>query len=156
MYKIMLVLLLVAFAGLFFIKRPSGEPYLTLEDFKPGVTILATVSELLDETKAGSESQTTQVYKWQDESGIWHFSNRAEDASGAEVIELDGIINTLAPLEVLERNSAVATRQAQTALLPSLTPAPLAQVLDTTNQAKQLQQTIDNRKSELDTAIKTN
>lgn len=153
MYKIIIVLLLVAFAGLFFIKGPSGEPFLTLEDFKPAATTLAKVSDMLDETKAGAEGQATQVYKWQDENGLWHFSNRAEDENGAEVIELDGIINTMAPIEVLERNSPAAVRQVQTSSLPSLTTVPLSQAMDTTNQARQLQQTLDDRKAELDKAI---
>lgn len=150
----MIALLLAAVVVLFFITGPDGEPILTREDFKPEVTLPA-VSDLLDEHDQEDQSQVTRVYKWPDENGVWQFSNRAEDANGAEIIELDGIINTMAPLSVVERNSAVATGQNQTSPLPALTTAPLSQALDTLDKARHMQETMDNRKTELDKAIVT-
>jgi len=152
----MLVLLLVALASLFFLHGPSGKPFLTWGDFKPDEKLTGQISELLEDTQSESQNQPTEVYKWQDKDGVWQFSNRAEDAVGAETIELNGAINTMAPLAASAEKSPVTTKQTPALPIPSLTTAPIDQALDTINQAKQLQQTIDKRKSDLDEAIRGN
>ena len=151
MYKFMIVLLLAAVVALFLIPGPGDRPILKLENFKPDMTLPATLSDLLDDEQ--DQVEITRVYKWQDENGVWQFSNRPEDANGAEVIELDGIINTMGPLP--EKNSPVAAAPTQTTSGPSLTTVPLSQAMDTLDKARQLQETIDNRKSDLDKAIGT-
>jgi hypothetical protein len=85
--KAMIFILLAAFAGLFFVAGPNGEPILTLDDLKPDSPGL--------ESSTGTPTGTTKVYKWQDENGIWQFSNQAADEGQGEVLELDGNINTM-------------------------------------------------------------
>jgi hypothetical protein len=155
-YKFMIVLLLVVVAGLFFIPGPGDQPILKLEDFKPDLTLPETISELLEEAQAEDQNQITRVYKWRDENGDWQFSNRPEDANGAETIELDGVINSMGSLDEAIKNAPAAAAPTQTPSYPSLTTIPLSQAMDTLDKARQMQETIDSRKSKLDKAIGTN
>jgi hypothetical protein len=152
----MIVLLIVAVAGLFFISGPDGEPILKLKDFKPDMTLPESVSEMLDEGLEDDEGQITRVYKWQDEKGVWQFSNRPEDANGAETIELDGVINTMGSLEELERNSPSKDPEPRTESMPSLTTVPFSKAMETLDKAGEMQQTVDKRKSDIDKALGTN
>lgn len=157
MYKLMIMLLLLGLVGLFVIKRPGGETFLSLDDFKPEISVADSVDRLWGEEQAERASgQPVQVYKWQDENGIWQFSNRAEDAAGAETMELDGVINTMPAVAMPEPATAAKPEKSAATSMPSLTTVPLSDAIETINQAKQLQQTIDDRKSELDKAIQPN
>jgi len=151
----MIVLLLVAVAGLFFIPGPGGRPILALQDFKPDLTLPSTLSDFLEEGNEEDQNQVTRVYKWQDENGVWQFSNRPEDANGAEVIELDGVINSMGPYTATETKPSAAA-QTQTSPGPSLTTVPLSKAMDTLDKARQMQETIDSRKSDLDKALEGN
>jgi len=153
MIKIIIALVILACAGLFFIKGPDGEPLITIEELKsdfslPDIPNVTTASEEPDE----DSSKAVEVYKWQDEEGNWHFSNQPEDAEGAETIELDGLINTIPAYQAPEEKKAkvAATSQPNISAVPSL-----SQGLETLNQAKQLQSTIDQRKADLDKALQS-
>jgi hypothetical protein len=152
----MIGLLLAAVVALFFIQGPSGEPFLTLESFRTDFTLPATVSDLFGEDSDTNQSQVTRVYKWQDENGDWQFSNRAEDANGAEVIELDGVINSMGPLRAVEKSAPITAAPDETSAPPSLTTIPISKAMDTLDKARQMQETIDSRKTEVDKVLETN
>jgi|TARA_Y100000310_G_scaffold331425_1_gene404971 hypothetical protein len=150
MIKIMIALLIIAFGGLFFIKGPGGEPFLTLEDLKPDLSLpdagsLTASKEDPDETSG----KPVKVYRWKDDEGNWHFSNKEEDAEGAELMEVQET-NTIPAFKAppREKKTKVAASQPVTAPIPGI-----GQGIDTLNQAKQLQSTIDQRKADLDKVL---
>lgn len=151
MIKIMIVLLILACGGLFFIKGPDGEPFLTLGDFKPDFSLPSAASLTAKLGEDSISSKPVKVFRWQDEDGNWHFSNKEADAEGAETIEL-AETNTMPAFKAPEqtKTAAVSTSQPNITLLPSI-----GQGLETLNQAKQLQSTIDKRKADLDKALQT-
>ena len=94
MLKIMVLLLIAAFAGLFFINGPNGEKVLSLDDFK---------LELPQANTNGAPAAPEQVYKWQDENGVWQFSNQPRDVPGwrASSVQVRAL-PTFSPLESRE------------------------------------------------------
>jgi len=140
--KVMIFLLVAAFAGLFFINGPDGSPLLTLDDFKPDVPEIDT------------GSQTTEVYKWQDENGVWQYSNQPRDAELGETIELDGNINTMPAVDtsILSRSADAATKSTGKKVnIPSgLTSLSGDQAEEMMNSVNNMQQTVDDRKAQMD------
>lgn len=137
----MIFILLAAFVGLFFLNGPNGEPMLSLDDLKPTLP------------KVESSSVPTKVYKWQDENGVWQFSNQPVDEGQGEVIELDGKINTMPAVDTSILN---AGRKASSSPSPGMSIPPglttvsgdkVQEMMDTVNN---LQESVDNRKAEID------
>ena len=150
MIKVMIAVAILACIGPFFIKGPDGEPLMTIEDLKPDFSLPSVTAKLDDRDDGGSKP--VKVYKWQDEEGNWHFSNQPVDAEGAETIELDGNINIMPAFKAPERKktTVAAASQPKTSLVPSI-----SQGLETLNQAKQVQATIDKRKADMDKIVQT-
>jgi len=150
MIKIMIAVVILACVAPFFIKGPNGEPLMTLDKLMNGSSSSSATASAASKREA---PQPTTVYKWQDENGVWHFSDREEDAevAGAEKVELTGDINLMPAFKEPPKPSTV---QAQAPATQS-TPIPsIGAGLDTLNQAKELQSSIDSRKEEIDKAIK--
>lgn len=148
MIKIIIVVVILACIGPFFIKGPDGEPLMTIADLKPDFSLpsVSALSEELDEVS----NKPVKVYKWQDEDGNWHFSNKPIDAAGAETIELEET-NIVSAFEAPKKKKTVVA-----ASQPNITGMPsISQGLETLNQAKQLQATIDQRKADMDKALQT-
>jgi hypothetical protein len=140
MIKVMVLLLIAAFAGLFFINGPDGEKILTLDDFKPELP-----------AEEATVSAPEKVYKWQDENGVWQFSNQPRDENMGETVEYDGNINTMPATD-----TSILSQRGDTDARPGLQiPAGMTSVsgeqaqemMDTVNN---LQSTVDERKAELD------
>lgn len=80
---------------------------------------------------------------WQDEDGVWQFSDNPNDAPGAEVMELDGKINTIesvAPQPVTKSPTAIPG-------VATVSPGQAAELINTVNN---LQETIYQRKADMD------
>ena len=104
--KAIILVLIAAFAGLFFIKGPNGEPFMTLEDLKPSVPEVKTTIA------------PTKVYKWQDENGVWQFSNQPRDEGQGELVEFDGKINTMPAVDtsILKTDSTASGKPGGTGI----------------------------------------
>lgn len=140
--KVMVFFLVAAFSGLFFLKGPGGEAILSLEDFKPDVP------------KIESDPLPTKVYRWQDENGVWQFSNQPADENQGELVELDGKINTMPAIDVTTLNSARnksgADRSSGMSMPTGLTTVSGSQLEEMMDTVNHLQETVDNRKAEID------
>ncbi len=145
------VAILLACIGPFFIKGPSGEPLLTIDDFLSDLpdSPADLLPDALVSEGSEAEGEITQIYKWKDENGVWQFSNSPVDANGAELMEIDSNINTIPAFKAPEKTGSVATKK-KTPSIPgvmTVSPGQAAELMDTVNN---LQETIDQRKSEMD------
>ena len=81
--KLMMFAVVLAIAGPFFLKGPDGKPlmnpaeipksiFVQLESMKPDFNSSNDKNEI-DETLKPLDKH--EVYKWQDEDGLWHYSN---------------------------------------------------------------------------------
>ncbi|MFP6807774.1 MAG: hypothetical protein VB957_11435 [Pseudomonadales bacterium] len=154
--KLMIVALVIAAGGLFFIEGPDGNPLLSLDDlgliaasFDPRTIS----SELLSDDSKASSGPTT-IYKWKDEEGIWQFSNTPVEQPGVEVMEVDGNVNIIQALDMNAYNRASDSSPSPTSQIRkeipgvmTVSPGQAAQMMDTVNN---LQETIDKRKADMD------
>ncbi|MDA0790704.1 MAG: hypothetical protein O2780_14750 [Proteobacteria bacterium] len=145
--KLMVVIVILACAGPFFIKGPDGQPLMTLDDLKPDITSPA---DLLPDALAPdpAPAEPTRVYKWQDENGVWQFSNNPADARGAEEVALDGHINTMEAFKPPPKQSAV--KPSAPSSIPGVATVSSSQAAELMNTVTNLQETIDARKADLD------
>ena len=135
----MIVLVILACIGPFFIKGPNGKPLMTIEDLLP-----AGASE-----PAPIESKT--VYRWQDENGVWQFSDDPAAAGLAEQMVLDGNINTMPAIEVPPPQQAAANKLEPAGVaVGGVSVRQTAQMVETVTN---LQETLDQRKVELDETL---
>ena len=147
MIKFMIFLLVLAFAGLFFLKGPNGEQILSVTDFAPSVP------EINTPNSPAIPTGPTKVYKWQDENGVWQFSNQAVDAENGEVIELDGKINIVPAIVTLDEPDIQDQPAASQLHIPAgLTTVPSDQINQMIDTVNNLQSTVDDRKEMLDKA----
>jgi hypothetical protein len=93
--KIMLLVVVAALAGPFIIKGPNGGSLMTLEklgvpavsmpDFgKAAAVVKASVSQA-----GASPAEPIAVYKWRDDYGRWHFSDKAQRGRSAQIVDVD-------------------------------------------------------------------
>ena len=148
--KLMLFVVILACAALFFIKGGDGKPLMTIEKLFDGLP--SSPSGLLSgETETPATPALTRIYKWKDENGVWQFSDSLIDKEGAEVMELDGQINIVPafqpPGRVDEEKTPVAIPGVMT-----VSPQEAGNMLDTVTN---LQETMDQRKADMD-AINNN
>ncbi len=148
MIKLMIGIVILACGGLFFIKGPDGKPLMTIDELfsapKPSTA------------EANRNIEPTKVYKWQDENGVWQFSNTPVTAQEAEVVVLDGQINTMDAYVAPKESRQTEAASPFSALPPGVTtvsPDKIGEMMDTVNN---LQQTVDDRKAELDRKTRAN
>lgn len=70
-------MLLGALALPFFMKGPTGEPIMTMDKM-----VGDSVTKLIPK-------KPTELYRWQDEHGVWQFGERAPDAQDAAKLSVD-------------------------------------------------------------------
>lgn len=157
--KLMILLMVFAAIGPFFIKGPDGQPLLTIDDIN--APALPSWSELGDQARQGlaslnssDESKSLQVYKWTDGDGVVHYSNQAGAATDAKLTTIDKI--TVLPLDPAESglsSEAQTTAPAIDLPTPSFTSIPIDKIPKLIEDAKQTQQRVVDRKKAMDAAI---
>jgi hypothetical protein len=146
--KIMILLVVLAGVGLFILKGPNGEPFLTLDDFTPDPEITDVLAQ---------KAEPVTIYKWQDEDGAWHFSNEPVDVEGVETMVVDGDIN-LIPAVTTSTSRAVKRPDAKAyssipAGVTSVAPEQITELMGTVNN---MQEMVDERKTNLDRTAREN
>lgn len=103
---------------------------------------------------AEKDENETKVYKWQDESGEWHFSNQPPPGGMTSSVETyrNDVNITQAPSPIEEEKPALAetgTDIPQTAapLLPITDPERVQQLIE---DAKNVQKLVDQRQQQID------
>ncbi|MEO1035514.1 MAG: DUF4124 domain-containing protein [Pseudomonadota bacterium] len=98
--KLMLLVVIAALAGPFFIKGPDGKPLWSVQSLKAGV--LTTWRRMQNDVEQGlgdagidAVSDDVQVFRWQDEDGQWHFSQEAPEGVTAEAMIIDPDTNMI-------------------------------------------------------------
>lgn len=144
MIKLMVFIVILACAGLFFIKEPDGKPLLTIDELMADLSPANLIPDAVKSAAEPSAPALTKVYRWQDENGVWQFSDNPNDAPGAEVMELDGKINTI---ESVAPQPPATKSPTAIPGVATVSPGQAAELMDTVNN---LQETIDQRKADMD------
>ncbi len=147
--KLLLLLVVLAIAGLFFIKKPDGTPWLSVSDLTSKTT------NVLKPIAPSTKSE--QVYRWQDEKGNWHFSDKPVDGVQQDQITVKQSQNRLKQVDLPEGFGEQKKDQDKT-FDPTdnegsgfpLTTAPLEKVPEMLDKIEDVQKKMDNRQKALD------
>ncbi len=104
--NVVLLVLLLGVAGLFIIKKPNGQTWLSTADLVPSTAVLtAQINNWLGRAERkiarsiNNDTRTgkTKVYKWRDSAGNWHVSDQPSNAAGGldEMIHVDPDTNLI-------------------------------------------------------------
>ncbi len=159
--KFLFFILLLAVAGLFFIHKPDGQPWLSADDFIPDVSgwmaqasnMLHGAERQLDKaTSSDPNAGKTKVYKWRDSAGNWHLSDKPIGAAGGrdEVMHVDPDTNLVGGM----RESTAEVEQSRSDGVSNTVPLPMTVSPDKVGKliddAKAVQDLMDNRSKQLD------
>lgn len=163
MIKLIVGLAIIACIAPLFIKDPNGDPLMTLDDWSLNfssltsalATSLESGADVVGVASDGSPDMATpEVYKWQNEDGVWQFSDTPVEGLDGAVIEKVEIskVNVMAafvpPVKTASRElKAEASGITGTT---NVSPANIQEMMDTVNN---LQQTIDDRKADIDALV---
>ena len=163
-FKLMLPLLFMVFVLPMIMPGPKGRPVMTWQDWLPNAaSIQRWQSELMslwNRTATNIEQKTgldvapapAQLYKWKDEHGKWHFTDRADMASKSATREhMPATVNSMAPPPVIPRSDETESAASSSSLpLPLPTTVPVDKIPQLIDDAKKLQKISDERTSQLD------
>ena len=151
MVKLMVLIVVTAGVGVFLIKGTSGKSFLGFDDLADELPDSATES-LPKGLKAEEATTMTKIYKWKDKDGIWQFSNFPDDKDGAELIEIDGNVNTIQAYTppALPTGNVSNEETGKAASIPGVMTVSPEQAAEMMETVKDLQGTMDQRKADLD------
>jgi len=161
----MIMVMLIGVASLFVIKRPDGQPYLSIDAIFNKVE--NDTQSLLDESKrhlnkavdyakqaTTDESQTTKqptIYKWQDENGNWIYSDQPNPKGNSQTHQLDPSKVTIMAAEdtsILYKDKQAAESESLKA--NAMNPQDVKELMKNT---KNIQKLMDDRQKQLDAVI---
>lgn len=105
--KLMILVLILAMAGPFFLRGPDGRPLMQVSD------ITQKFKSWMSSTKAAPSGGEVRVHKWQDENGQWHYSDEAPQTD-SETISIDPNTNVIQSTPVrrpVAEESTASTRK---------------------------------------------
>jgi len=152
----LIVLILLAVVMPFVLKDRFGQPMMSLSDLKvpeinvPGFLALKNFMSGISGDEGGdpdSENSLT-VFKWQDDEGIWHYSESDNGAGSSEKIKIKYSAN-LPDDEELEVTDVPSDQpkkiQKKSSLLPKMIDMPILNASETIDSARQVEQLLQDR-----------
>lgn len=156
--KILLVLILLGLVLPFFIKDRSGRPLLSLARLRAHL-LRAELTTLKELTRTAGERahnllpaaapQPALVYRWQDDNGTTHFSDRPNPGGHSEAVIVNPQAN-LVPALPAPSPPLGPTGRGLLVPSPSLTSIPLEQLPQLIDQAQALQGSAARRNAKLE------
>ncbi|MGH1487754.1 MAG: DUF4124 domain-containing protein [Cellvibrionaceae bacterium] len=149
--KFFCFLLVLGFAGLFVLKKPDGTPWLSLDDFIPDIS----VGSVKDALPGGNE---VAVYRWKDAEGNWQYSDTPPGNNTAEQVLVNTNLNRDLVPEFKPSKVADTKPKSGKALLikdSSISPTtvPMDKIPELVDDAKNVQQLMDDRTKQLEKAM---
>ena len=128
--KLLVLLLILAMAGPFFMRGPDGQPLMRISD------VTDKIKSWMNSTGKSSPGSPVEVHRWQDENGQWHYSDQAS-GENSEVITVDPNVNVIqaTPIpkpEIVGQGAPAAAAPEKEDKLP-----PIFNPLDETNKVKE-------------------
>ena len=117
--KLMLLIIVAALAAPFVIKGPDGKALVSLDRLRTPAVILPDFSAAVDAVKSGMSeveeepAKVMAVYKWQDEKGVWHFSDKLEPGRAVQKLDVNPDAN-LVHFAAAENSAVTATAESDT------------------------------------------
>ncbi|WP_299981468.1 hypothetical protein [uncultured Pseudoteredinibacter sp.] len=156
------LIIVVALAAPFVLKRPDGLPWMDASELSPEIEVNGSYEnaklelyrwwhglrrDLLGDTQSGK----TKAYRWQDSAGNWHLSDSPNPAGAAEELWVDPNANLMQSVPVPEpTEEAENTTQADAKAVPLPMTVSPGQAQKLMQDAQQIQELVDKRYQEID------
>ena len=141
--RMMICIVVIAIAAPFFIPGPNGTPIFTLDMLKFEKPSLPSFGGNED-TAGGSQT----LYRYQDEQGVWHYTDQPLDQDSAEQIEVSTDINLIDAPPALPRSGSAPAANISANPLNAISRG--AEVME---DAEQVQQMLDDRLEDMDQTL---
>lgn len=148
-------ILILSIGSLFVLKSPTGKPWLKVSDFFNPQAITKQANDfkttVINKTKAVMKNDSDPtIYKWQDEQGVWHYSD-SQQANGKEWVKPNNltVIPAIKPLnkeEVVEKSPDKELTQ-----MNSTNGNKITQLI---NDTQNIQQIMNDRTKQIDEQLK--
>ena len=160
-------LLILAIVGLFVIKKPNGQAWLTANDILPKTSMIdQKLKSVADKVVAvyedisileKSQKEAPKIYRWKDSNGNWSYSDNPKSSANSEEVLLNpNDIVVLPSFETTSNNVSNTNANSLEKANPSVpnhqisTPS---KVLNLYKDAKNVQKLMDNREKKISKAI---
>lgn len=161
-------ILILALMGLFVIKRPGGQAWLTFDDVIPKKLMIDKEIEFIaDKFLASFENFTTKedsqveqgsevkIYRWKDTNGNWSYSDKPRSSADSEEVFLDP--NDVVVLPAFKASSSdLSTSKSSiqdNKLPPSHSNTTPSKILDLYKDANNVQKLMDERQQNISNEI---
>ncbi len=155
-FYISFMLVLLAIMGLFFIKKPEGDPWLSMTQVKHmSLKSIATLQSYVSNSPPelvirDKEQAKIKVYKWQDKTGVWHYADSPSKDNQSEKIIIEASNILPSSYFISEQGAQDTSTKNASAIKTDLSFSP-DNVVD---NAKGIQQLVDERQKKLDNVTK--
>lgn len=166
--KLIIVITLLALAAPFLMKTPIGQSVLNLDKlekfdvqqllsrlFAPTGNIAEqTPSKKLNSSLPSESDVNRSVYRWQDEHGQWHYSDKAPNAQAAETVTLKPVNQISAP-DTLQNTPTPLTSPGKAPEIKLPENISLSNPDELIKQVQETQRIIQARQAEIDALMKS-
>lgn len=150
---LLVLITLLSIGSLFVLKSPKGESWLKVSDFYDLQTVYQEVNHLKTSVVSATKSLITHepdesIYKWQDEQGVWHYSDKKQSNSNVWVKpENLTVLPALTPIDTNEENTFEPGKKVDgSTLLPNNN----SKIKDLINNTNNVQELMNNRTKNID------
>jgi hypothetical protein len=141
---IMCVLVTIAFVGPMLIKKPDGTPFIK----SPLDWFSTSLAGLHNNESSSSNSQS--FYKWQDDDGTWHYSDKPPAEKNIETVTVNTNTNLIQGLRVVKKNEQpIIEKNLQPKVKNSPMTFPIEKISKILEDANNIQQLMDNRNKKM-------
>ncbi len=130
--KLLVLLLILAMAGPFYMRGPDGQPLMRISD------VTQKFKSWMSSTKSNARpGGSVKLHKWQDENGQWHYSDAAP-AQDSEIITVNPDVNVIQATPTRKPAPATDTNQPAAEPVPDDNKLPpIFHPIDETNKVKE-------------------
>ena len=165
-------ILILAIAGLFVLKNPSGKAWLTTNDLLPNTVLVEQkVKSITEQVLAAydnlsitenSQKSELKIYRWKDSSGNWHYSDTPQLSGNSEEVQFDANDITVLPAFEAAENKTINTNVNNSVNNSVNTRANTAapntpnKIVNLYQDAKSVQKLMDNRAENIAKTVENN
>lgn len=163
--KFFCFILVIGLAGLFVLKKPDGQAWLSVDDFTPDLNkITSKANTFFSRPNTSTQEASTEavtikksngIYRWKDANNRWQYSDTPPKHQQVEAIHVSGELNG----DLVEEykppksdNASVlgasnSTQEVTNIIPPTLSPEKVSKLIEDANNIQQL---IDDRAAKIE------
>lgn len=150
-YRLLLTMIVLASVMPFIMKGQDGRPLMTLANLKmpdlkvPGKETMSTIVDgASDNNPLAKKDAEVTVYRWQDDQGIWHYSDAVNPQGESEALAVK-LNNNVSESRSVNNDMAAAPAQVDVDKLLQPGAIPLLNAGETLQQARNVEKLMQQR-----------